>query len=357
MPLYSGSLNLVIGYLIGPHGFNLFSEDIIGKLYVLVGLVLGWAGFLIGLQAKFKELKRFQSSYYFFSTFNFLLTFIGMFTIVFILNLLLNLSLDASVLILTSILGTVSSPILIGLLKVRLKLRGQFIHILEFSAALDNMYGVVAFGIVMLFLNKFFYISFHFIILILGSIIISAFMAWLFFRMSRLIDNLQQFFLVLIGFLLILVGISLNLNISMLLIAFIFGVVLTNLPVDTRKLYQSIASAEKPLYYLMMIFIGASISNLTKEVFIIVILLVFLRITLKYLSGYISRLPFVSVEKLDARIGLPQIGMGGIALAMALDFHLSVMNDTSQAILVIVSLMSIANVLIATAVFKMLRSK
>lgn len=303
------------------------------------------------------ELKRFQSGYYFFSSLNFLLTFIGMFITIAICNRLLELSFDIPTLILSAILGTVSSPILIGLLKIRLRLRGQFIHILEFSVALDNMFGVITFGAVILFLNKFFYFSFHFGLLILGSVLISAFMAWLFVRMSRLTDNPQQFFLLLIGFLLILVGISLNLNISMLLIAFIFGFVLTNLSIDTKRLYLSIASAEKPLYYLMMIFIGASVGNLTNAVLILIIPLVLLRILVKYFSGYLARLPFISVEKLDVRIGLPQIGMGGIALAMALDFHLSVGNNISQTILIIISLMSIANVLIATAVFKMLRIK
>ena len=77
--LYSGSLNLVIGYIIGPHFFGLLSDEIIGKLYVLVALVLGWAGFLIGLQAKASELKRFQSTYYLYSGLNFLLTFFGLF--------------------------------------------------------------------------------------------------------------------------------------------------------------------------------------------------------------------------------------------------------------------------------------
>ena len=92
--LYSGSLNLVIGYLIGPHFFGLLSDTIIGKLYVLVALVLGWAGFLIGLQAKVSELKRFQSTYYLYSGLNFFLTFIGLFIIVFFMDLVFKLYID-----------------------------------------------------------------------------------------------------------------------------------------------------------------------------------------------------------------------------------------------------------------------
>jgi len=353
--LYSGSLNLVIGYLIGPHFFGLLSDAIIGKLYVLVGLVLGWAGFLIGLQAKITELKRFQSKYYLFSGFNFFITFIGMFSILFFIDQTFNSFPGLPVIILTAILGTVSSPILVGLLKEKLNLRGPFIHLIQFSVALDNMVGVIFFGLTMLFVNKFFYQGVHIFSMILGSFLFSIFMSWLFYKISIKIDNLHQFFLVLIGFVLVIVGVALNLNQSVLLISFIFGVVLTNLSVDTRKLYQSIENAEKPLYYLMMIFIGAIIGRIDFEHLFIILILVILRIAVKYLAGNLSRISFRTLRNHNSRIGLPKIGMGGIALAMALDFHLSSLNDFSQFILLIVSAMTITNVVISTGVFRTFR--
>jgi Kef-type K+ transport system membrane component KefB len=355
--LFSGSLNLVIGYMIGPHFLGLLSDEIIGKLYVLVGLVLGWAGFLIGLQAKVSELKRFQSTYYLYSVFNFFLTFIGIISVIFFMDFILNLSLGLPVIILSGILGTVSSPILVGLLKEKLNLRGPLIHLLQFSVALDNMVGVIFFGLTMLFVNQFFYQDIHIFLMILGSFLFIIFMSWLFYKISIKIDNLHHFFLVLVGFLLVIVGVALNLNQSVLLISFLFGVVLTNLPVDTRKLYQSIDSAEKPLYYLMMIFIGAIVGKIVFEYLLIILILVILRIVIKYLAGNLARLPFQSTRIHGSRLGLPKIGMGGIALAMALDFHLSSQNEFSQFILFVVSAMAITNVVISTGVFRTFRSE
>jgi len=355
--LYSGSLNLVIGYLIGPHFFGLLSDAIIGKLYVLVALVLGWAGFLIGLQAKVSELKRFQSTYYLYSGLNFLLTFFGLFFILFFMDLVFKLNLDLPVIILLAILGTVSSPILVGLLKEKLNLRGPLIHLIQFSVALDNMVGVICFGLVTLFIKQFFYKDVHILVMIFGSFLFSLFMSWLFYKISIMIDNLHQFFLVLIGFVLVIVGVALNLNQSVLLISFIFGVVLTNLPVDTRKLYQSIDNAEKPLYYLMMIFIGAIIGKIGIEDLLIVLIMVVFRLAIKYLAGNFARFPLRTLRIHYSRIGLPKIGMGGIALAMALDFHLSSQSDFSQNILLIVSVMAITNVIISAGVFRTFRSK
>ena len=355
--LYSGSLNLLIGYLIGPHLLGLLSEEIISKIYVLLGFVLGWAGFLIGLQVRFSELKRFQSSYYLFSGLNFIITFMGIVSILFGMDFFLDLNLDLPDFILFGILGSVSSPILIGLLKENLNLRGPFIHLLQFSVALDNVVGVIFFGFIMLFVNHFFNQGIQVISLILGSIMFSLFMSVLFYKISIGINNLHQFFLVLIGFLMVIVGVALNLNQSVLLISFLFGVVLTNLPVDTRKLYQSIDSAEKPLYYLMMIFIGSIIGEIVFEYLLIVGILVVLRILVKYLAGNVARLFFNTLRDHDSRIGLPKIGMGGIALAMALDFHISSQNDISQIVLFIVSAMAITNVAISTGIFRSFRNQ
>ena len=73
---YSGSVYLIIGFLLGPSILALITPDIMEKLIVLVALVLGWTGFLIGLQAKRSELKRFQKSYYFFTVINFFIMII-----------------------------------------------------------------------------------------------------------------------------------------------------------------------------------------------------------------------------------------------------------------------------------------
>jgi Kef-type K+ transport system membrane component KefB len=354
---YSGSLNLVVGYLIGPHFFGLLSDVIISKIYFLLGLVLGWAGFLIGLQVRRAELRRFQSTYYLFSSLNFMLTFFGVTSVLYFMDNILSLSIELPFIILTGILGTVSSPILIGLLKESLNLRGPFIHLLQFSVALDNVVGVIFFGLTMLLINQSYYEGIHVVSMIFGSFLFSIFMAWLFYKISVLIDNLHQVFLVLIGFLLIIVGVALNLNQSVLLISFVFGVVLTNLPVDTRTLYQIIDSAEKPLYYLMMIFIGAIIGKIVLNYLYVVLGLVLLRVVIKYAAGYLARYPFKSFRHHDTRIGLPKIGMGGIALAMALDFYLSSRTDFSQIVLFVVSAMAITNVLISTSIFRLFRNK
>ncbi len=349
--LYSGSLNLIAGYLIGPNVFGLLSGEIIGNLYVLVGLVLGWAGFLIGLQVNKAQLRRFQKRYYLFSSLNFIIVFVGMSLLIRLFLYVSGLSLSHSLVYLLAVLGSVSSPILIGLLRQHLSLRGASVHLLQFSVALDNVFGVLFFGLLLLLVQQETYEHRLFVWLIPGSLLFSVGMSWLFIKISRTADSTHQFLLILIGFLLILVGVALSLNFSVLLISFVFGVALTNMAVETKKLYQGIARAEKPLYYLMMVFIGASIHRISFDLLFTAMAFMVARIILKFLAGNSARKAFSFKKQINSGIGLPQIGMGGIA-PMVLDFHLSLSNILSESLMFIVSVMAIGNAILSTAVTK-----
>jgi len=212
----SGSLYLVIGFLIGPKLIGLIDEGIISELNVLLGLVLGWTGFLIGLQAKRQEMKRFQEGYYLFVTLNFLIMLLGSVFLLIILSNILGLNFRLSNLAVLAIAGAVSSPILIAILRKEYKMRGHAIHLLQFSAAYDNMLGVFIFGIALIFFNPGLGINIYTFISYILSLSFSGLMAYLFFIISKRILNDQQFLLLLIGFLLVIVGVALNVNISLI---------------------------------------------------------------------------------------------------------------------------------------------
>jgi Kef-type K+ transport system membrane component KefB len=345
----SGSIHLFIGVLVGPHLLQLLSVEILGQLNFLIALVLGWAGFLIGLQVKIIELKRFQKSYFLFSS-----TFFISSTVLLLIFLISGIKLNMiehriSEVAFLGLLGAVSSPILIGVIKSELKIRGTLIHLLQFSVALDNVFAVTFLGIFMIIINPYFGFDTHSILIIFGALIFSSVMAWMFYKISKNIRNDQQYFLLLIGFLLTTVGVSLNIGVSMLFLAFVFGVVLTNLPASTRSLYHSIASAERPLYYLLVIFAGASIGKLLPTYFLIALVFIVLRFLSKIIAGYISRQVIIEKEKIPANNGLAHIGMGGVALAMVLDYHLAVNSELSEFFIFLSAISVLGNVLISSS--------
>jgi Kef-type K+ transport system membrane component KefB len=334
---YSGSIYLIIGFIIGPNMLGLLTDDIIQQLNLLVGFVLGWTGFLIGLQAKKSELKRYLKSYYLFATINFLLDFSSVFLILYLLIFIKSYNVSIIDLALISIIASASSPILIGILKHDFKFRGQIIHLLQFSVGFDNMLTIVLFGISLMIFNhnlNFLVTEFGFVLL---TIIVIFIIAWIFYLVTKQMENNKEFFLILIAALIIIVGIALNLNISVLFATFIFGIILTNLPINTRKLYQSILNAEKPLYFLMLIFIGASIGNISLNLLVFLAGFICLRYLLKWGAGFIARLLIIKKERPIQTIGLTFIDIGGVGLALALDYYSVNITEISKAILFIVS--------------------
>ncbi len=237
---------------------------------------------------------------------------------------------------------------MIGFIKNELKVRGSLIHLLQFSVALDNVFAVVLLGLFMIIINPHFGFDISSILIVLGAMVFSSIMAWMFYKISDKIKNEQQYFLLLIGFLLTTAGVSLNLGISMLFLAFVFGVVLTNSPASTRKLYHSIAEVEKPLYYLLVIFTGATIGRPSFAFVIIAMAFVLVRIISKLIAGYFSRQIIVEKESIPLHHGLAHIGMGGVALAMVLDYHLSVSSDLSEFFVFLAAVSVITNVIISS---------
>ena len=349
----SGSLYMVIGFLIGPKLIGLINQGIISELNVLVGLVLGWTGFLIGLQAKRHELKRFQEGYYLFATVNFLFMLVGSASLLILFSTILELEFKFSNLTILAIAGTVSSPILIAVMRKEYKVRGQSIHLLQFSAAYDNMLGVFIFGIVLIFFNPILGLNILTLLSLVLSVSFSAVMAYLFFIISKRVSSEQQFFLLLVGFLLVIVGVAMNVNISLICTSFFFGVVLTNLPLATKNLYHSIAQVEKPLYYLMLIFVGASIYSVTLDAIYLVILFIIIRFLLKLSSGFAARLSIIPQERPIKTIGLPHLGMGGLAVAMILDYHVSYPTELSQSLLFAIAFSMIITTLASPRIFKL----
>jgi Kef-type K+ transport system membrane component KefB len=343
---YSGSLFLILGILIGPSVLQILNTAIIHNLNVLVGLVLGWSGFLVGLQFKFSELKRFQSSYFFFSITNYLIMQVLLFAVIVATGSLLDHVFETTDLVILAIIGAVSSPIMIGLLKRKYKLRGQLVHLLQFSVAFDTIPAIILFGVLMILFNYNFQFSDVSIILILLSLTINIAAGYLFYLLTKELRNQQQYFLILLGLLILQVGIAITFNLSVLFSAFVFGTMLTNLPINTRKLYQSIADAERPLYFLMLIFIGARINEFSWLLIAFAFTFVLGRTLLKMTAVFITAKPFRDHELNIGISGLAHLGMGGISLAFALDYNLGNTTAFADHILFFVSASVIINEII-----------
>ena len=343
--IYSGNLYIILGFAIGPNSLNLINGKTIDQLNVLYALVLGWAGFLIGLQTNFKSLKRFRRLYYYFATSNFVIAFsLASILLILIFPLVLENLVNIEIIIL-AVASAVTSPIMLGIFLRENKVHGKASHLLQFVSGFDNILGVIILGFIMaivsnLSLSNGASIGMFTIII---PIALGGVAAALYFLLAKEFIKDQENFLLLISLLIFILGITVYLNQSILFTAFLFGAGISNLPINTKKLYLNIQQVEKPLYILLLIFVGVSINSVSYKYLILLAVFIIIHFVVILISGYLSNAAIQNRLHLSKSIGLANLGMGGLSLAIILDFHLTNPSDFSNMLLFILAVSIIIN--------------
>lgn len=353
---YTGSLYLLLGYLIGPNLFNVFNKEISQQLNVLYALVLGWIGFLIGLQANIKSIKRFQKEYFRFATINIIIAVVISFIALCQSYHLVDRFFNETEIFILAIAGAVTSPIMIAVISRDYKLSGRVSYLLQFAAAFDNMLGIILVGLVMSYTSDISFLNIYNpgVLIIFVSIIIGTIASYLFCLLSKDMKTDQEIFLLVLGLLLFIVGIAFYLKQSLLFMSFVFGFGIANLPVNTKKIYLSIQQVEKPLYILLLIFVGANLEFESKEYWLYLAVFIAVNLFAKMISGYFANFSMSQNSRIHKTIGMANLSMGGLSLAIILDFHLTNVSGYSQLLLFILAVSLVINDIIS---FKYLEKK
>jgi Kef-type K+ transport system membrane component KefB len=353
---YTGSLYLLLGYLIGPNLFNVFNKEVFQQLNVLYALVLGWIGFLIGLQANVKSIKRFQKEYFRFATINIIIALVISFIALYQSFHLVDRFFNETEILILAIAGSVTSPIMIAVISRDYKLSGRVSYLLQFAAAFDNMLGIILVGLVMSYTSDISFLNIYNpgVLIIFVSIIIAIIASYLFCYLSKDMKTDQEIFLLILGLLLFIVGIAFYLKQSLLFMSFVFGFGIANLSINTKQLYLSIQQVEKPLYILLLIFVGANLEFESKEYWLYLVVFIAVNLFAKMISGYFANFSMSRNSRIHKTIGMANLSMGGLSLAIILDFHLTNVSGYSQLLLFILAVSLVINDIIS---FKYLEKK
>ena len=333
---FTGILYISLGFVLGPEGLNVFKESVLNHLNIIFALVLGWVGFLIGLQTKLSGLRRFPFKYYRYSSLNFIIVFIATFFLIkTVLEKLFAQNLDVHSLMVLSLAGAVSSPIMLAVVIRDHRVHARLAHLLQFQAAYDNLLGVFSIGLVVLVVallgaktGK--QIVFHGFIVLTVSIVSGI----MFYFLTKEKRNEEERFLFIVGLLMFVVGAALYFGMSVLLAALIFGVLVANTSKETRNLYHNVQQVEKPMYVLLLIFTGVNISLLVNLYMLIAFFVV--HILSKLGAEYLANYSLGKQERHTGWLGFGNIGMGGLSLAIILDYYLVHPVQSGEGLLLIV---------------------
>jgi hypothetical protein len=320
----TGTHFLFLGFILGPKLLGLLTQEAVQQLFPLLGLGLGWIGFLFGLQLDRRTLRQFPGAFH--------LLAIGQAVLVFFFFLGIGwLALLGSgqtgpiprlVLMGAAATACISAPAGIALISTNFQVRGRVRDLLFFVASVDALVGIGALQVVYalfppgdLGIGLPFLPRLAWVVAALGLGVICGI---LFIWLTRPRPGGEEMVLFLLGIAAFASGSALQLQLSPLFVSVVMGAVVANFSADPQRVYRVLQNWEKPIYVVFLMLAGALLSFSTPWI----LLLAFGYALVRGLGKVLGNLVMVRLVPLQfatpRRFGLGLIPQGGISLAMAI---------------------------------------
>lgn len=324
--LVSGAEYLILGILLGPNVSGVLSADTLAGFAPLTTLALGWIGAIVGTQFYLPGLVRISGVMYRLAFGEALgtLAFVG--GLLFLLfwyafGLAWQTALVPAVAL--GAIAAVSAPTGIEVVARRFMQRGTVVRQLQVATAIDALVGIATLGLLLSIFHPgnlapgYRITPTEWVVITLGIGVTGGALFHLFLGDDATVDRL---FISLGGAIILISGAASYLNLSPLLAALIFGATLTNTSRHREMIAKTLTNAERPFYFVLLIFAGASWTPSLRAWAVPVALFLVARLLGKIWSARTGAWVTGQTSVLGKDWGLALIGQGGLALALAVDY-------------------------------------
>jgi Kef-type K+ transport system membrane component KefB len=321
----SGAEYLVLGVLVGPQGFGLLPVEALDAFSPFLTVALGWVGAIVGMQFYLPALVRIPAQRWQIATMEALLTFVVVGSLV---ASALHWMFDATLPVAAAAgmalgaIATASAPTGIEVVARRLSDRGPLVRQLELTAAVDSAVAVLAIGLLAC--------AYHvapegvrapttteWAAISIGIGVVSGALFQLFLGSERESD---RFIVSLVGAVALASGAASYLQLSSLLVCMVMGATLANTSGNRQAVARTLASAERPFYFVLLILAGASWRSGPVSWLVPLTLFLLARAVGKVGGARLAARTAGEVAALGAGWGRALLGQGGLALAIALEY-------------------------------------
>jgi multidrug transporter EmrE-like cation transporter len=325
----TGTHFLFLGFLLGPHLLGLLTAEAVRQLFPLLGMGLGWIGFLFGLQLDRRTLRQFPLAFH--------LLAVGQAVLVFLLFLGAGWLLlgstghggrgESLLVMAAAATACISTPAGIALISTNHRVKGKVRDLLLFVASLDAVVGIAALqtayalfppgdlGIGIPVWSR--------LVWIVAAGGLGIICGILFLWLTRPRPGGEELVLFLLGIAAFASGAAQQLQLAPLFVSVTMGGVVANLSPDPQRVFRVLQKWEKPIYVVFLMLAGALLQFSTLWIPVLALAYAVLRGVGKVAGGAASVriLPFDF--EAPTRFGLGLIPQGGISLAMTISFVLT----------------------------------
>jgi hypothetical protein len=324
--IISGAEYLLLGILLGPQIANVLSVDVMAGFSPLVTLSLGWVGAIVGTQFHLPSLVRVRGLSYRVAFAEALLTLLFVSAVEYaVMQWWLGLS-EWDALAAAMALGAiaaVSAPAGIGIVARHLGRRSALLRQLEITTAIDALVGIVTIGLLLAFrhpgdVNVARPITTtEWVVISLAVGIVGGVLYQLFLGRERDEDRL---FISLAGAIILTSGAAAYLHLSPIFTAMAMSATLVNLSSSREEIARTLHSSERPFYFVLLIFAGASWEPSLRAWVIPVVLYLVARAMAKVGGARLAARLTQTLSSLGPNWGRALLGQGPLALALGLEY-------------------------------------
>ena len=324
--IISGAEYLLLGILLGPQIANVLSVDVMASFSPLVTLSLGWVGAIVGTQFHIPSLVRVRALSYRVAFGEAMLTlgFVALVELAVMQWWLRMGELEAlAPAIALGAIAAVSAPAGIGIVARHLGRRSALLRQLEITTAIDALVAIVAIGLLLAIGHPGDMAvsrpitSTEWVVISLGIGIIGGAMFELFLGGERDEDRL---FISLAGAIILTSGAAAFLHLSPIFTAMVMSATLVNLSGNREAIVRTLHASERPFYFVLLIFAGASWEPSLRAWVVPVLLYLMARAVAKAGGARLAARVTGTLTTLGPHWGRALLGQGPLALALGLEY-------------------------------------
>ncbi len=330
---------LFLGLLLGPQFLNILDVKTCGVLAPVTALLLGWIGMLFGFQFEISKLRRFPRIDFLAGLLEGLLTLVVVFGgIYFSLPSIIEISDHMRIVISVVLASAAACTAQTGLAMLSVRQIGKnqsIVKILRYLSSIDGLVAMLALMPVFIFTPRRtgvsasqFLFEYDILVAIVSFAgIIILYNLFLVYRREQ-----SELALIIIGMVVFISGFSSVMNFSPLLSNFFIGACLVNLTGEKEKIYTTLVSIEKPVYLLLLVFLGSAWCLQSFWAIAIAAGYCLLRVLGKMIGGGAILFMGPKMKALPPVLGLGLIGQGGLPLAILFDFQQGFQSEVTDVV-------------------------
>ena len=324
--IISGAEYLLLGILLGPQIANVLSVDVMASFSPLVTLSLGWVGAIVGTQFHIPSLVRVRALSYrvAFGEATLTLIFVALVELAVMQWWLGMGETDAlAPAVALGAIAAVSAPAGIGIVARHLGRRSALLRQLEITTAIDALVGIMTIGLLLAIRHPGdMAVSrpitpTEWVVISLAIGIIGGAMFQLFLGGERDEDRL---FISLAGAIILTSGAAAFLHLSPIFTAMVMSATLVNMSGNREAIVRTLHSSERPFYFVLLIFAGASWEPSLRAWVIPVLLYLVARAVAKGGGARLAARMTGTLSALGPHWGRALLGQGPLALALGLEY-------------------------------------